>query len=225
MTLLGTRKGTQRKSGIARRQKLLNAAQELLELHELDEISLGDVAAHADVPVGSAYHFYADIKDLYASLLAILEEELRTRLREPIRKPVCSWQDVVVVLIERGVAYFSKHPAASQLTIGPKAPADLKMRDRRHDASLAGIVADQIDKYFVLPQFPERNQVFFRAVEIADLMFCLSVFEHGRITKQMNKEAAIAMTAYLSHYLSAELPKRRGVNVPAERQRSASCGI
>ncbi len=49
MALMTTRKSTLRKNGIARRQQLLHAARELLDTHELDQISLGDVAAAAQI--------------------------------------------------------------------------------------------------------------------------------------------------------------------------------
>ena len=70
MALLGTRKSSLRVRGIARRDKLLEAARELLKSREMDEISLGDVAKLAKVPKGSAYHFYSNIVDVYASLVA-----------------------------------------------------------------------------------------------------------------------------------------------------------
>jgi AcrR family transcriptional regulator len=209
MALLSTRKSTQRRSGIARRQKLLQAARELLETHDLDQISLGDVAAAAKVPKGSAYHFYADIKDLYASLLASVEEELLETLRAPIRTKPRDWQGIVAVLTQRGVAFLARNKASLQLQVGPKTPTDLKLRDRQNDAALGSIYERHIDELFELPRIANRGAIFFRAVEIADLMFMLSVLEHGKITAEMAAEASLAMCAYLRCYIPAELPRRR----------------
>jgi AcrR family transcriptional regulator len=209
MALLSIRKSTLRRNGIARRQKLLQAARELLETHDLDQISLGDVAAAAKVPKASAYHFYADIKDLYASLLASVEEELLQALRAPIRNKVRGWQGIVEVLTLRGVAFLTRHKASLQLQVGPKTPIDLKLRDRQNDAALGSIYERHIDSVFELPSIPNRGAIFFRAVEIADLMFMLSVLEHGRITSAMAAEASLAMCAYLRCYIPAKLPRRR----------------
>jgi len=74
--------------GIARRDKLLESARELLRTREMDEISLGDVAKHAKVPKGSAYHFYSNIVDVYASLVALHDKDLQAIMSAPIRKPV-----------------------------------------------------------------------------------------------------------------------------------------
>jgi hypothetical protein len=49
--------------------------------------------------------------------------------------------------------------------------------------------------------------MFFRAVEIADLMFSLSMLEHGSITPQMTEEAILAVTAYLGTHIPAVLPR------------------
>ena len=51
----------------------------------LDELTLDEVTAHAKVPKGSAYFFYADIEDLYASLLTQIQQELITVLQRPLR--------------------------------------------------------------------------------------------------------------------------------------------
>jgi AcrR family transcriptional regulator len=209
VALLGVRKSAPRARGIERRRKLLAAARKLLETRELDAISLGDVAAQAKVPKGSAYHFYADIKDLYAALLTDLEEELLVEHRAPIRSKVHSWQDVVRALIDRGARYFERDAAARQLLVGPKTPPDLKLQDRRSDFALGKLFEAQVDRFYELPQIENRSVVFFRALEIVDLMFCLSMIEHKRITRDMNEEAVRASIAYLESYLPKKLPKRR----------------
>jgi AcrR family transcriptional regulator len=209
MALLSTRKSAPRKKGIARRQQLLRAARALLETHELDDISLGDVAAAAHVPKSSAYHFYADIKDLYASLLAGVQDELLKVLEAPIRAKVRDWQHIVDILTGRGADFYAHSKASMRLQIDPRIPVDLKLRDRRNDAALGSIHEQQIDRIFVLPEIPNRSAIFFRAVEIADLMFMLSVLEHGRITPEMQREATRAMCAYLRCEIPADLPRRK----------------
>jgi AcrR family transcriptional regulator len=209
VALFGTRKRSLRARGIERRQKLLASARELLETREIDAISLGDVAAHADVPKGSAYHFYADIKDLYSALLAQIEEEMLVDHRAPITAQVSCWQDVIRVMIERGLRCFERDAAARQLLIGPKTPPDLKMQDRRSDLALAKVFEDQVAACFELPPLDNRSVIFFRALEIVDLMFSLSMIEHKCITPEMNQEAIRASIAYLESYFPKKLPKRR----------------
>jgi len=208
VNLLATRKSSLRARGVERRQKLLSSARELLKTCELDAISLGDVAAHAKVPKGSAYHFYADIKDLYATLLVQIEEEMLVEHRVPVSSTTRSWQDVVRIMIERGARYFEADAAARQLLIGPKTPPDLKIQDRRSDLAMGRVFEEQVARLYELPQLENRSVIFFRALEIVDLMFCLSMIEHQCITTEMCQEAKRAAIAYLETYFPRTLPLR-----------------
>jgi len=209
VALLGRRRKAPQARGLKRRRKLLESARTLLGTRELDELTLSDVAAHARVPKGSAYFFYADIGDLYAALQAVQHEELIEFLRQPIRKRIPRWQDVIAVLNARGMDYYTRNPAARQLQIGPKTSPDLKLRDRRSDVRLGRLYEQHVAEFFVLPPIAERAQIFFRAVEIADLMFSLSVIEYGTITRAMCAEADRAGIAYLESYLTSRLPRTR----------------
>ena len=209
MSFLATRRGSPHARGNERRRVLLGCARQLLAERDLDAISLGDVATRARVPKGSAYHFYADIHALYAALLAELQQELLAVLSRPLRGPIGRWQDVVMALTRRGAEFYGHHPAARQLQIGPKTPPQLKLSDRRSDAAIASLFELQIDRRFRLPAMPERSRIFFRAVEIADLMFCLSVLESGTVTEAMQREAGRASIAYLESYLPERLERRR----------------
>jgi AcrR family transcriptional regulator len=209
LALLGTRKTSLHARGIERRKRLLESARRLLDARELDEITLGDVADDAGVPKGSAYFFYADIEDLYASLQAVLHEELLEVLGKPIRKQIRRWQDVIVALNARGMEYYTNNRVARQLQIGPRTSPELKLRDRQSDVAIGKLFEQHIDELFVLPEIADRSRIFFRAVEIADLMFSLSVMESGTITPAMCAEADRAGIAYLESYFSSSLPKRK----------------
>jgi AcrR family transcriptional regulator len=216
VAFLGTRKRSLHARGIERRRLLLASARALLAERGLDQISLSDVAARANVPKGSAYHFYEDIQDLYSSLLVELQRELIAVLERPLNGRMRRWQDVVWILIRRGAEFYTQNAAARQLQIGPRTPPQLKLSDRRSDIAIASLFEKHIDTCFELPSIADRSQIFFRAVEIADLMFCLSVLEAGTVTRAMCEEAHRAATAYLASYLPAELTRRE----PAPPRRS-----
>lgn len=209
MALLGTRKSSLRRRGIARRDKLLAAAETLLQSRDMDAISLGDVALQAKVPKGSAYHFYLNIVDVYASLVALYDKELQAMMTAPIRGPVGSWSEVIEILLDRAAEFYLRKPAARQLLIGPKTLPELKMRDRQNDVVIGRIFENQVAGFFVLPPVPNRSDVFFRSIEIADLMFCLSMLGHGMITEEMTLEAKRGAVAYLGSYLRAKLPRKK----------------
>ena len=207
MTSKESRPGAARAPGIARRTRLIDAARQLLCSHDIDELSLADVAARARIPKGSAYHYYGDIMELYGHLLAQIEEELLADLRRPLRGPALHcWADVVAALIRRGVRFYDAHPAARQLMISPKTPAELKLRDRHSDVRIGQLFEQQISVRFALPAVGVPTAVFFRSVEIADLMFSLSMLEHGTITAEMTAEAICATVGYLRGHIP-EVPE------------------
>jgi AcrR family transcriptional regulator len=209
MALLGTRKSSLRVRGIARRDKLLESARELLRTRDLDAISLSDVAKHAKVPKGSAYHFYSNIVDVYASLVALHDKDLQALMSAPIRKRVKAWPEIVEILLDRAAVFYFRNPSARQLLVGPKTLPELKMRDRQNDVLIGKVFEDHVTASFVLPSLPQRSEIFFRAVEIADLMFCLAMLSHGEITDEMTSEAKRAANAYLASYIPAALPRRK----------------
>lgn len=198
-----------RAPGILRRKRLLQAARALLASRELDELSLADVARAARIPKGSAYHYYDNVMDLYVQLLLVMEEEMLADVSRPIRGPAPrTWLEVIAALIRRGAVYFSTHRAARQLMIGPKTPPELKLRDRQSDARIGKLFEQQAGLWFILPPRPERSVIFFRAVEIADLMFSLSMLEHGTITAEMTEEAVRAVSGYLLTHFPQTLKRR-----------------
>ena len=208
VALIGNRKRSWHARGIERRRLLLESAGALLAERDLDQLSLADVAARAGVPKSSAYHFYADMQALYAALLARVQEELIEVLSEPLSGHFATWPEVISALMKRGAAFYMGNPAARQLQIGPKTPPALKLYDRRSDIAIAQLFEQHLTSVFELPSIANRLQLFYRAVEIADLMFCLSMLEHGSLTPDMCREADRAASAYLAAYLPVTLPYR-----------------
>lgn len=188
--------------GVARRKLLLSAAKQLLAEQDLDAVNLTDVALQAGIPKTSAYHFYTNIKDLYINLVGEIEEELHEKLSQPLKETPKSWQEVIEMMLDLGVEFYESNPAARQLLIGPKTLPDIKLRDRDSDITLGAIFEKQVLNFFDFPDLPNRQKVFFRMVEIADLMFALSMLESGEITDEMSAEAKRASIAYLNSYIS-----------------------
>lgn len=208
MALIGNRKRSWHARGIERRRLLLESARALLAERDLDQVSLRDVATRAGVPKSSAYHFYADMQAVYAALLVLVQNELIAVLAQPLRGRFETWQAVVTTLTKRGAAFYMANPAARQLQIGPKTPPALKLYDRQSDIAIARLYEEHVASVFELPPLANRSRLFYRAIEIADLIFCLSMLEHGALTKDMCHEADRAASAYLAIYLPAVLAHR-----------------
>jgi hypothetical protein len=76
------------------------------------------------------------------------------------------------------------------------------------DIDTGRLVEGLIDEQFVLPEVPNRSRIFFYAIEAADLMFGLSLFERGELLREMVDEAKRMCCAYLALYIPRHLPRR-----------------
>jgi len=66
---------------------------------------------------------------------------------------------------------------------------DLKLHDRKSDVALGTIYEQQINAFFEPPEIVDRSTIFFRAIEIANLIFSLSALGHRKISHDMEEEA------------------------------------
>ncbi len=204
----GLTKRTQER-GRTRRAILIDASRALLREREIDEISLTDVADAAGIPKSSAYHFFSHVLEVYEAAASDMEAELQDDLDGLSVGDCGDWRQVVTRFVGRGASFFSRNRDAMQLLIGPKSPSAIKLKDRQNDFAIAEQLKSQISRCFELPELADTPEIFFRAIEIADLFFGLSVIRHGRITEEFTDEAGRATCAYLSLYLPVVLPRAR----------------
>jgi len=207
ITVVSRRSATQAR-GRARREKLLQTAAELLGEKELEEITFNEVAQRAEIPKGSAYHFYANVMDLYSALTEQIGADLLATLSAPIDSDqVKRWEDVLAELCRRTEQFYDQRPDARQLLIGGKTPPQYKSTDRENDRRIGALLKHQLSQHFKLPSIPNELDVLYYAVSIIDLIYCLSMIRHNHITEEMGEEAVRAGVAYLRTYLPEILPR------------------
>lgn len=194
--------------GRMRREALISAARALLRERPIREVTLADIAAHAGIPASSAYHFFPDVQGVYQALVGVLEGEL-VAWHEQLRD--CNdprWQDVVARYLTHGAEFFRANRCATQLMLGPYSPPAIKLSDRDNDYELAMHLLHLVGEHFVVPEMPHLPDVFFHAIEIADVFFGLSVIRFDAITPDYSLEATRAALAYLEIYLPPVLLRR-----------------
>ncbi len=191
-----------RKRGRERRKLLLKATYELLCVRPIEDVSFRDIADKAGVPEGSAYHFFANRFDVFSALAKELSDqfiEAHRRKVPPSRRR--SWQALAEHLVDVGAKVYAKNPPARQLLIGGKTPPEVKQADRINDRSVGNVMYEVFAEHFELPESDEMRNAFYYFIEITDLIFTLSVIEHGEITPEMLAEAKRAGVGYLGTYL------------------------
>ena len=190
-----------RAPGRKRRKALLDAAYNLLCEKDIEDVSFRDIASRAGVPEGSAYHFFANRFDVFAALAEVLSRQFAEAHKKPVpssrRK---TWQQLAGHLVDVGAGVYAKSPPARQLLIGGKTPPEVKQADRINDRAVGDAMHGSFSRYFDIPDSEEMRTAFYYFIEITDLMFTLSIIEHGEITKAMLAEAKRAGVAYLETY-------------------------
>ena len=191
-----------RKRGRERRKLLLKATYELLCVRPVEDVSFRDIADKAGVPEGSAYHFFANRFDVFSALAEELSDqfiEAHRRKVPPSRRR--TWQALAEYLVDVGAKAYAKNPPARQLLIGGKTPPEVKRADRINDRAVGNVMHEVFAEHFELPESDEMQNAFYYFIEITDLIFTLSVIEHGKITPAMLAEAKRAGIGYLGTYL------------------------
>jgi AcrR family transcriptional regulator len=191
-----------RKRGRERRKLLLKAAYELLCARPVEDVSFRDIADEAGVPEGSAYHFFANRFDVFSALAKELSDlfiEAHQRTIPPSRRK--SWRALAEHLVDVGERVYADNPPARQLLVGGKTPPEVKQADRINDRAVGNVMYEVFAEHFELPESDEMRNAFYYFIEITDLIFTLSVIEHGEITPTMLAEAKRAGIGYLGTYL------------------------
>jgi len=192
---------TTRAPGRKRRQEILDAAYDLLCEQEIEDISFRDIAARAGVPEGSAYHFFANRFDVFAELARTLNEEFSSAHERPVAPSKRKTRaQLAGHMVDIGARIYAKNPPARQLFIGGKTPLEVKQAERINDRDVGDAMHRSFARYFDIPDTKEMRDAFYYFIEITDLMFTLSMVEHGKITPAMRREAKRAGVAYLESY-------------------------
>lgn len=202
-----TRKHVQER-GNTRRKKMLEAAEALLAIVPIEELSFKQISEKAGVPEGSAYHFFANRYDLLTALASDLADRFGTRYRDPIpNERVKSWHDIVDIVVDRAVNIYRENPAAMQIWLSGRTPAEVRLADHVSDKSVSSDLRLLFEQYFVLPDLPVDYDVFFYFLELSDVILSLSIIEKGELTEQMIEEAKRVGRGYLGTYLPPVLER------------------
>ena len=206
--VIGKRRGATsvQARGVRRRAAMVNAAITLLSEYNAQEISFKQIAELAQIPEGSAYHFYANKYDLFVDVAKEMADLFRDRQSQPIKRKVETWHDVIDTLIDRGAETYESNPVARDFLLGSKTPPEIKQVDLDNDREIAELMINRFNEAIQLPEIDDFNRVMTWVIALTDLMFSLSVREHGYINKRYITEAKRVARGYLSTYLPPVLP-------------------
>lgn len=187
--------------GIAKFEKILDAAHALIAEQRNPDISLYDVAKAANVATGSVYHFFPSIESVFIALVERYDELFAKIIRsiEPQDESI-QWQDLLVLHTERCREFINDSPSALMLIIGPLRTWQSRLVDTVGDARISLAMVESYQRHFVLPEQPQPESILHYAIQILDGFWELSYQQHGFVTDDISRETNRAMIAYLSLY-------------------------
>ena len=198
-----------RAKGIKRREALTKAAARLVALHSVEEIGFRDIAQAAQLPVSSAYHFFANKYDVFSTLANLFLERLEQVLAPPVpASQVSDWPDLVDVWIDRTVQFFQDHPAARAVLLGSTIPLEIKLDDNDRIRGRALMLSGHFEQHFIVPEVDQLSDKLKYGFLIVDSLLTAGLREKGELIPQIVDEAKRAYRGYLATYFTEPLTLR-----------------
>ncbi len=187
--------------GIAKFDKILDAAHNLIEQKGLDNFGLYDVAEAAGVATGSVYHFFPSLQSIFVALVERYDNEFAEIIAQPVDdKAIESWEDILFHHTERSRAYMNANVPALSLILGPGQSWRSRLADTAGNTEIARSMVESYRQFYVVPEQPDPVELLLFAIEILEALWGLSYQRHGQITDAMATETRRAMLAYLGLY-------------------------
>lgn len=208
-SLAAGRRPAQKRSHL-RVTALLDAADQLLQDRDINDIGLYDVAHMAKVPPTSAYHFFPTKESVFLALAQRYLQTLHATLQEPLDlETIERWQDLVSVRYDRVVNYFNTSLPARKLFIGMAVGSDVKKLDFEDMDNLVLWTYRSMNAIFEMPFVRDPAFKFTVLFGIQDGIWASSYAKHGYITQAFAQEGLRAGLAYLSTFLPQTIALRR----------------
>ncbi len=168
------------KRGIVRFEAILNAGRAVLAEQGYEHFTVEDVAARAEVPVGSVYQYFPNKFAIIAELAAADTEFLVEALNEasPIF-PAQNWQQETDTLIEVMAHLWADHPWRPAVYAAMRSTAATRRRAQEHTAAIARATTVPLAPLTPALSDQQRYNVAVVLVETCQTLLNLAVQDGG----------------------------------------------
>ncbi len=191
-------------------EALLDAADRLLLREDTSKIGLYDIAAAAGMPPASVYHLFPTKEAVLAALAKRYLDGLGRHIIRPFEPgQVQSWQEFIVVEMERAIEFYNDRPVMSRLFFSNHVLSEIRDIDTLHVQAASASNYDRMDRLFHMPFVRHPELKFNALIGIYDGIWMMSYAKHGRITEAFARETERAALAYCGTFLPPSVPLRR----------------
>lgn len=196
------RKPVQARS-IARYEKILDAAEELILETGVDSTSHHRIAERAQVPSASVYQYFPSRELIFQALSERhFEKVLELFSARAGSASITCWQDLAELLVYMGYEFYTTDPIAEQLFLGVHAATNVRKGAASRLSSFAEWYAPFFENLPGLQAVEDLQEKLAISVNLADAAFVRSLALHNSITPAYRDEAVRAVTGYLGSYFT-----------------------
>lgn len=197
-----------RSRGLKRVQTILDVTETLLAQNSNEDVSLAQIAAQAEIPLASLYHFFPNRNAAFVALARRFNEQLYRLAIEPIEPLPTSWQQVVALRQTNSAAFLNARPAALRLFLGAGVSVDVRATDWAGNEAVALSRARLLEAYFHLPHVRDLQTRIAVAIALQDGIWALSYGRLGFIAPEFVEASTEAAISYLRNYLPEHIEPR-----------------
>lgn len=202
LSLLATAVQPQQERGRRRFESVLEEAEALLQDNGLEGFSIPSLAERLDFTRRSIYKFFPTPYAILNELVQRYLQELMVLLiKDADRLSRLSLDDTVAHIARLGADFYNSRPTARLLILGGPVTDKSYRAQTLVVETMGGWARRYLEQRGItLPKPPPDIATL--TVEFCLTCYRLSYHQHGEITPEYRDEAAYAMKAYLSRYLS-----------------------
>lgn len=194
---------------LARYNLLLDAAHDLLETQEPQDLGIYQVAKQAGIPPASAYHLFPTPGAIVMALAGRYQLILKDRVSQARPPADGMWQTLLKDHMAGVVRLYNGNLPMMKVMVGNYARHG---EDAHGEVFLEGM-ADALERtswsFFYMPVVRDARRRFLVLLTLIDSIWSLSYDQHGRITQDYEAEAAAAAVAYCRTFLPEYVELRK----------------
>ena len=202
--------GPQRQArGRLRIERILDAADLVIQRQDAAAVSLQDVAQEAKLPPASLYHYFSTSQALLVELARRYLTAFEVlAARKVDHDQLVHWGDLCAFHADLALRFYHEHPVAMRLLLGPECGWEIRSADHATNRRIGSIYYRKLIQHFVVAESEAVEQAFAVSVTIADAIWALSFARHGAVEPEMARESLRARLAYLQLYVAPQAEKR-----------------
>ncbi|TPK60917.1 TetR/AcrR family transcriptional regulator [Mesorhizobium sp. B2-4-15] len=207
------RRPTQNRSQ-ARFAKILSTTEKLLEAVNIEDISSYDVARAAKMPPASINYLFPTMAALrieltrkYAQIgteITVLAHRAQARSKNP------SWQVWMYKMGEYARDQYNASRPICEVLLGPQIHRQATLATYQETRAAARELASALRSFFVMPNIPDMEETFSRAMDLVESAWARSYLLYGKIDDETFEHSMRMQISYLRTILPDVLAVRPG---------------